>query len=271
MTYDHVQRGLIVETFAITRNESRWYYTSCAEDITVNNVVYKSAIIESGGYSQSTEMSNRGITIEADRSIPFIAPYSAQTVNGIVDVIIGEYNVSKKDHRIKWTGRMLNFAFEKQKCTIKCEPIYTALKRSLNQAKYQKNCPHQLYGNPPSDVMGCRASRTAFTTRHPVQNVSGFNLTLGGAINQTANFYAGGIVTANVNDETHEYFVVSSNGNVIELDNRAPQSLVGGIVSLCPGCDHTMQTCNDKFGQILNYGGVPYVPEKNPMGGSPIF
>lgn len=271
MTYNHTQRGVIFETFAISRNESRWFYTSHREDIFINPSTYKSAIIEAGGFSQSTEMSNRGITIEADRNIDFIAPYSAETVNGVVDVIIGEYNLTTKEHRIKWTGRILNFSFSKQLCTMKCEPLYTALKRSLNQAKYQKNCPHQLYGNPPSDVMGCRANRLEFTTRHPVQNVSGYNVTLGGSLNSTANYYAGGILKANVNDETHEYFVVSSNGQVLELDTRMPANTVGKIIDLCPGCDHTMSTCQNKFRQLLNYGGVPYVPEKNPMGGSPIF
>jgi hypothetical protein len=36
-------------------------------------------------------------------------------------------------------------------------------------------------------------------------------------------------------------------------------------VSYYPGCDRTRLTCSLKFGNIANFGGFPWVPQKNPF------
>ena len=41
-------------------------------------------------------------------------------------------------------------------------------------------------------------------------------------------------------------------------------------VKLYPGCDHSRDTCWDKFSNGLNYGGFDFIPVKNPTGGSSI-
>jgi uncharacterized phage protein (TIGR02218 family) len=35
---------------------------------------------------------------------------------------------------------------------------------------------------------------------------------------------------------------------------------VGDVFDLLPGCDHTVNTCNNVFNNLLNYGGFPYIP-----------
>jgi len=37
------------------------------------------------------------------------------------------------------------------------------------------------------------------------------------------------------------------------------------------GCNRTIQECSSKFNNTLNYGGMPFIPTKNPFGGDPIF
>jgi hypothetical protein len=41
-------------------------------------------------------------------------------------------------------------------------------------------------------------------------------------------------------------------------------------VKIYPGCDRTKETCNDKFSNILNYGGFAWIPAKSPFDGSSI-
>jgi len=45
----------------------------------------------------------------------------------------------------------------------------------------------------------------------------------------------------------------------------------GSVLIALPGCNHTTTHCNDKFSNILNFGGFPYMTEKNPFGANSVF
>jgi len=52
----------------------------------------------------------------------------------------------------------------------------------------------------------------------------------------------------------------ASNG-MIQFELKTPYDIeVGDTGTVKPGCDHTWQTCNDKFGNLKNYGGTQYAP-----------
>jgi hypothetical protein len=42
------------------------------------------------------------------------------------------------------------------------------------------------------------------------------------------------------------------------------------MVDLAPGCDLRAETCHARFGNLLNFGGFPEIPGRNPFGGSSI-
>ena len=44
----------------------------------------------------------------------------------------------------------------------------------------------------------------------------------------------------------------------------------GLVIRIYPGCDRTKETCQSKFNNLNNYGGFPFIPLKNPFGGSSI-
>ena len=46
---------------------------------------------------------------------------------------------------------------------------------------------------------------------------------------------------------------------------------VGRVLATYPGCDGTWNTCINKFNNWKNYGGQPWIPIKNPMGGESIY
>ena len=46
---------------------------------------------------------------------------------------------------------------------------------------------------------------------------------------------------------------------------------VGTLITVYPGCDGQVKTCRDKFNNVLNFGGIPHMPNKSPYDGSRIF
>lgn len=59
-------------------------------------------------------------------------------------------------------------------------------------------------------------------------------------------------------------------GTVLTL-LRPAQLPAGTVVATYPGDDHTLTTCDQKFNNAVNYGGDPFIPQKNPMGSDPIY
>jgi hypothetical protein len=59
-------------------------------------------------------------------------------------------------------------------------------------------------------------------------------------------------------------------GGALTIDNIGPGLAVGLVVTAYPGCNRSMTNCI-AFGNLLNYGGQPYIPTVNPMNGNPVY
>jgi hypothetical protein len=66
--------------------------------------------------------------------------------------------------------------------------------------------------------------------------------------------------------------ITDVSGLVFTLSRRFSSALiVTSAISLLPGCDHTIATCNDVYANKLNYGGFVGMPKKNPFLGTPVY
>jgi len=57
-----------------------------------------------------------------------------------------------------WKGRVVSARTEGQRITLRCESLFTAMRREGVRAKYQRLCRHALYGR------GCRLDIESFFT-----------------------------------------------------------------------------------------------------------
>ena len=89
---------------------------------------------------------------------------------------------------------------------------------------------------------------------------------------QPDNYYTGGLIRITITGVPHARAILTHTGDDIEIDLGIPGLAVGNVLQTLPGCDRTINTCINKFNNVDNYGGFPYIPIKNPMGGAaPIF
>lgn len=61
--------------------------------------------------------------------------------------------------------------------------------------------------------------------------------------------------------------ITAHSGNVLTLVDGIDDLAVGSSVTLWPGCARTVNACADKFANLDNYGGLPFLPAKNPFSG----
>jgi uncharacterized phage protein (TIGR02218 family) len=138
--------------------------------------------------------------------------------------------------------------------------------------KYETTCSYELY-----DKSTCKAARKnqtylgfamldSRTLWIPKGNATGGLLTTQSRLGVTAGYYAGGVVSwggANFHISSHD---VLSDIVQIRLYRHVPVDFAPpSSVSITPGCDHTLSTCNSVFSNAANFSGFPLIPDKNPF------
>jgi len=258
-----VQSGAPVELYTFSYGSSVWRYTSRESDYTdasvSPNVTYTSAAIGRSAIEASQEQARNSLKLTMPRSLAVAELFRVSPPTEAVALTV------RRVHRgdtasvvVAWMGRVLGCAFNRATAELNCEPITVSLARTGLRRIYGKACPHVLYG-----ASGCRLSKTDFDHATTVSAISGVTLTVGsiGAYN-----YSGGFVEW-VDDagDTQRRFIESHSSTALTLLQAFVGIATSDAVTIYPGCDHTLTTCDTTFSNSANYGGWPWIPTKNPF------
>lgn len=155
--------------------------------------------------------------------------------------------------------RGVGFSDQAKVAKISVMPLAAAASRPVPRFVYSSQCNHVL-----GDA-GCKInlSLPAFHFGGTISAASGNTITVPGASGYPDGFFSGGYVEALSGLDAR--LILSHTGNTLQLLLPFPFTAVGQVVTLFAGCDHTAPTCKSKFDNVLNYGGFPFVPTKNPF------
>lgn len=190
----------------------------------------------------------------------FLAPASAITT---VTIWRGHHTDLTETHRVVWKGRVVGAKASGQKIVISVESVFTSLRRPGCRSRMQSTCRFSVYHN------GCNLDRADFEEAGTVSDVSGLVLTITEAASAPANDYKAGMVGYNgafgwIENHTGDQITLT-----LPIPGLAEAVAIGPTaVTLYPGCNLTIERCNDRFDNKLNNGSFPYIPHKNPFGTS---
>lgn len=188
-----------------------------------------------------------------------------------VKIWAGHVDDPDEEFKVVYTGRVLSCARKKSSATFTCESVATSMKRNGLRRRYQYGCPYALYSEQ------CGVSRAAFTVPVLVSDISGSRITLPNTwTTRPKEKYLDGVVQWTKTDGTTEVRTikrVESGGNVLLLSYLPTGLSAGMVVNVSLGCNHkagvasqTDGDCGPLFGNIVNFGGQPWIPFKNPIG-----
>lgn len=260
------QDGEPVLLVQFTQGGTSWRYASIASDVSHLAVTWSASPIKTGTFMQTNEMAKDTLSITLPRNNPFALYMLSDSSDQITSVTIYRGHVTDAEYVVYWKGRVSSFKAKGESVSIECEPIFTSLKRAGLRARYQKSCRHVLYGS------GCGLTSTDFDYAATVSATVGSAITLLSDPSGIDGSFTGGMIEYNAQLR----YIVSHVGTTLTLmrpfvslgDEVTANGNTG--VTLYFGCDHTKATCLSKFNNLLNYGGFPWIPSKNPMGGSGI-
>lgn len=167
-----------------------------------------------------------------------------------------------------WGGRILNFGVDADyQVTLSCEPFGTSIRRTGLRRPYSLGCPHALGG------AACKVNLSAFTVATTASAVAANTVTLPGGWNgalPAAKFVRGVLTFAGPFGQVKRT-ILSVSGNTLTVAGSLAALAVGAAVSARLGCNHTTDDCRTVFNNINNYGGIPWIPTENPVGGKAYF
>ena len=259
--------GRPIDLYEFARSHLRWRYTSADRVVSHGGVDYQPAAIERGRIEATRELARSRLTITMARDNPVADMYRVAPPSEVVTAIIRQVHVGDDESAVLWTGRVVGVEWRGVRAELSLEPIYTSIRRMGLRRRYQRACPHVLYG------AGCNISRETWRLDSTATSISGLTVLAAGVNTQPDGYYAGGyiewITPYGVAERRH---IASHVGPALELTASPAGLATGQAIRVYPGCDHTLATCHSKFANAANYGGMPYIPIRNPFGGfNPIY
>lgn len=257
--------GAPVELYEFGYTGHAYRYTSGDEEVTVDTYLYAPLALTRSALRPSMNKEKAALTLTLPLTAGIVEVFRVAPPGEEVTLTIKRYHRGDGSKLVMWMGRVLNTKFDEFEMELSLESILSSMQRIILTRSYQKNCPHLLYGT------ACGVDPVLHKVTTAAKTVSG--VTVSAPISPADGYYAGGMVTyTSVHSGTVERrFIAGNTGGTLTLDRYPYGLLVGQSFELWPGCDRTLADCKDKFNNIANFGGQPFIPTKNPAGGTTIW
>lgn len=260
----YLDRGTPVELYLFSQADASWRYCTGAEEVEYLAGTYTPSSVSRNSLVQTSDIFKSTINVKFPKSNVFASQYLTYPPDSITTLTIYRGHLDDPDQQfiVYWRGRVVGAKTTGSEIELQCESVFTSVRRAGLRARYEYNCRHALYST------GCRVSKESVkVTGSIVSIIDGMNFTVAEAALKPDGYYNAGIISF---EDGSERFITNHVGSTITVSRPVPKVVGGTSVDLLPGCDHTRQTCLNKFANLNNFGGFPWIPVKNPFGGSSI-
>lgn len=265
------ENGSPVELYDFVYSGQSIYLTSGDAPITHLGNTYTPAAFERAKIEGSSNVDKASLEVKVSKDSTVAAIFKDGPPSEVVYMTIWGVHLTDTDAQFVtiWRGRLIDCNWEPDSATLTAENVFSSLLRSGIGPRFSVQCKVALYSKRCGIA---KEDRKIVTT---VSAIAGVNLTLalGGA--HPDDWFGGGLISwvNSVYGNTEWRAIRSSEGatGVITLPNNPPGLSVSQAVSVYPGCDHSLSTCDTKFGNAENYRGEPYIPLLNPFGANALF
>ncbi len=248
-----------------------WTVTSSDSEETHGGETYVSSAIGRDEAESKNELSRANLTV----SVSIDDPMGRRWLKTVIDSVVSLTVFSKEDSTVSvvWKGRLSAVKPEATSIKLVFESIFTSLRRPGLRQRYQRSCPHVLYGR------GCNLNKDDWAVSGLVANVSTTEVIMPIASSFANGYFSSGIIEA---PNGTLRFITNHSGQNLSLirplddltdefiNNGYGNNYGGIVVRIFPGCDRSRGVCLGRYDNLNNFGGFPFIPTKNPFGGSSI-
>lgn len=252
--------GQPVTLYEFVRGDTQYFrYTNADQDISLGGNTWLHHAISDGGLTVGAGDS-LDVTVPADNPVAML--YRNVPPSSPVRIRIHRWHVddTQSEFRTVWIGTITEVKREAiDRTQLITASLASTFTRSGLRLTWARACPYSLYDH------NCKMAPEQFAVGGLVVTaLDGVSITVNLPAELPGDWFSGGYVEWIVDGVTERRGLRAQNGNQLGLFGGAVGINVGQIVTLFPGCDRTIDTCNSKFNNVLNYGGEPHMPGKSP-------
>lgn len=245
-------------------------YTACDRDVIWTGTTYASGgpLITRGTMKQSLGLQVETLDLSIDikptnlyLGVPLLKQLSAGVLDGArfqLDRLFGSQFGAWVDSVTLFTGNIADIKeLGRTRCSLQVRSRLELLNNSLPRMLFQPSCRWSLYDS------GCTLSKGAFTTTKTVASGS-TALTIKSNATQANGYYDLGTIAFLTGPNTGVSATVKQYLNAsgtFMLHTPLPNTPgTGDTFSASAGCDKLRSTCSGKFSNLINFGGMPFIP-----------
>jgi len=224
-----------------------------------DNEIYQPAPISRDKIRQGEEIRKDTITLTIPRGHALASEFISIAPESTTTVTIRRLHrgLDIGEAIVVWKGRITGAQPRDEKVELSCESVYTSMRLHGLRLRAELICQHSLYDQYcKADQPAKRVDDTIATMTSPtileMNSISG---------TYTDGWFSGGILDYNQDSR----FIVSHSGSTLRISRPLPGLAVGSSVALYPGCSRTISACRDKFNNLNNFLGFPWMPQENPF------
>ena len=258
--------GNILELYEFRFGVETTRLTSYNSDIVFGGVTWTAIQISRSEVQNSTEQAINEIKIELPLSHPIPAQYIRNVPGkvGSIQIFRAHRDDPIEETILLFDGFISQASFDGALVAeLSCSPSTSVFKRSGPRFNYQSLCNHILYDSR------CKILEAAFQFTGTVISESGRTIEVDGLFAaEGADWAISGFVRSPAGTTDDARLVLAQSGDTLTLLNNFAIPAIGESVDVFAGCDHSLAICESKFANVINYGGFPFVPIKNPFNSS---
>lgn len=207
--------------------------------------------------------SDQAVRSETKITTPLSSSIAVESVGNLgfdpMTITIWRGDLNSEEVVVVFKGRVLSANPQDDgQCVFSCMTEMAALQRKGLPAVIQRPCRHVHYGR------GCGLLLADWQVELPVGSISadGKTLSVTGANAQPNGHYQLGTMEFDGRFE----MMLTHSGNTVTLVNPLP-GLVAAVgagltnVKIAPGCPLSRNVCNDRFANVANFGGFPFISD----------
>ena len=267
------QDGAPIEGYRFTAPARTYDYTSSPDSVAISGITFTPVYIKRDATNVSPEGNGPNeIQIEMADDVELVTDFAFTTSPPSLTVEIFrshtglDTSLPENISRI-WRGDVIGWNVKERIARLRSASLFGRLRaRPVPNIYWQNLCNHVLYdarcnanGDVAQDGSSNGVANRVSTTVNNVISANAFAVPVSLIVD---TFKAGKVL--HVASGESRLIVANTASNV--LINFPFTSLTSGdSIQLQRGCDHSFQTCKDKFDNTQNFGGFPYVPTRNPF------
>lgn len=245
------------ELYHIWRGSTHWRMTCGDTDESYDGHTWTHAVISRGSIEMHHDMKSTTVSVSLANTNPAISSYVATTPieNAWIEIYKVFRDQSPIEARLIFVGEIIDVTIKGVVAQATCAGIEHLLQSQMLQYYYQPECNHTLFD------AGCALAAGDYSVSPTITiDSTGCLLTATAFAGYNDNYFRLGKVQFG-NDYR---MVIGHTGDTITIQYAFPDLESGDTVTVTPGCDGNVDTCNDTFSNLTHFLGFPHIPIDNP-------